>query len=160
MFVISSHRQTVCIETGRKRKKGPSNFILTIDLLITGFLPRTAKHCLFSNARWRQQVVHKFSFQLLRIIYKQMRNKSVDRVAEIRPNTRLDVTNDKKRAVLCKQPNWSNSPRRKTPPIATKKHGLQLNWIGYGPNKTLVDGLCRVCRSVWREIKLHVRCPG
>lgn len=86
------------------------------------------------------------------------RETSVDRVAEIRANTRLDVTNDKKRAILCKQRNWSNSPRRETPPIATKKHGLQLNWIGYGPNKTLVDGLCRVCRSLWREIKLHVRC--
>lgn len=79
-------------------------------------------------------------------------------MAKIQPNTRLDVTNDKKRAILCKQRNWSNSPRRKTPPIATKKHALQLNWIGYGPNKTLVDGLCRVRRSLWHEIKLHVRC--
>lgn len=82
------------------------------------------------------------------VSFTNKRETSVDRVAEIRTNTRLDVTNDKKRAVLCKQRNWSNSPRRKTPPIATKKHGLQLNWIGYGPNKTVVDGLCRVCRSV------------
>lgn len=98
------------------------------------------------------------SFLSYFVSFTNKRETSVDRVAEIRANTRLDVTNDKKRAILCKQRNWSNSPRRETPPIATKKHGLQLNWIGYGPNKTLVDGLCRVCRSLWREIKLHVRC--